>query len=386
MLTICNFRKGFYFAKLLIVAVVCVNYIECFCHPTSSARSTTSTTSISGGRRIEDDGNNISHIKSIIIDSNNNTNSQQDLNRDASTIPIKQIIRHNNISCCSISYSSDFVPSIELDASKYEEFTASRHTDCINLFDDYSTNLIRCEKIDESSLNIRWEVSWIPSGSTWLYNLADLVKWRVSKKRPDPSVISKFSWKVVFDMFRNAFVTGNITLPISSVEGCTVLTMKQQKQVQEEHSVSNSTDTNGDYFVKISIKESIDLVLEADKNRLQNRRVAQELASWIDVSRRPPNLDVDDWAGMVRKRILSFVPGAGALDFDPNENNSEGVIALVLFGIVSTAVLGVSFLFFAPELVGGTGTIPARCDDATILEFGSGYLSECFGPFGDPTL
>jgi len=271
------------------------------------------------------------------------------------------------------------VPSIELDASKYEEFTTSRHTDCINLFDDYSTNLIRCEKIDESSLNIRWEVSWTPSGSTWLYNLADLVKWQVNKKRPDPSVISKFSWKAVFDMFRNAFVTGNITLPISCVEGCTVLTMKQQKQVQEEHSVvSNSTDTNADYFVTISIKESIDLVLEADKNRLQNRRVAQELASWIDVSRRSPNFDVDNWAGMVRKRILSSVPGAGALDFDPNENDSEGAIALVLFGIVSIAVLGVSFQFFAPELVGGTGTIPTRCDDAAILEFVSGYLSECF--------
>ena len=128
------------------------------------------------------------------------------------------------------------------------------------------------------------------------------------------------------------------------------------------------------------------MVLEADKNRLQNRRVAQELASWIDVSRRPPNFDVDDWAGMISKRILSSVPGAGALDFDPNENDSEGVMALVLFGIVSIAVLGVSFQFFAPELVGGTGTIPARCDDAAILEFGSGYLSECFGPFGDPTL
>ena len=241
-----NFRKGFYFAQILIVAVVCVKYTECFfCHPTSSARSTTSTTSIAGGRRIEDDENNISHIKSIIIDSNNNTKSQQDLNRDASTIPIKQIIRHSNIPF-SISCSSDFVSSIELDASKYEEFTTSRHTDCINLFDDYSTNLIRCKKIDESSLNIRWEVSWIPSGSTWLYNLADLVKWQVNKKRPDPSVISKFSWKVVFDIFRNAFVTGNITLPISSVEGYTVLTMKQQQVVQEEHSVSNSTDTNAD--------------------------------------------------------------------------------------------------------------------------------------------
>ena len=74
------------------------------------------------------------------------------------------------------------------------------------------------------------------------------------------------------------------------------------------------------------------------------------------------------------------------MDFDPNENDAEGIMALVLFGIVCLAVQGVSFHFFAPELVGGTRAIPTRCDDAAILEFGSGYLSECFGPCGDPTL
>jgi len=48
-------------------------------------------------------------------------------------------------------------------------------------------------------------------------------------------------------------------------------------------------DTSNDVSKYIfSVTESLDLVWEADKNRLQNRRVAQELASWIDVSRRPP--------------------------------------------------------------------------------------------------
>eukprot|EP00984_Skeletonema_dohrnii_P015918 scaffold6989_cov72-Skeletonema_dohrnii-CCMP3373.AAC.1 len=90
---------------------------------------------------------------------------------------------------------------------------------------------------------------------------------------------------------------------------------------------------------------------------------------------------------MVRQRILSSVPGAGALDVDPNESEADGVVALVLFGFISVVVLGISFQFFTmPELVGGTGSIPSRCDDAEILEFGSGYLSECFGLFGDPTL
>ncbi|KAL3776852.1 hypothetical protein ACHAWO_004257 [Cyclotella atomus] len=49
------------------------------------------------------------------------------------------------------------------------------------------------------------------------------------------------------------------------------------------------------------------------------------------------------------------------------------------------AVLALSFQFFVlPEIVGGAGSVPLKCDDAEILEFGSGYLSECFGPFGDP--
>ena len=64
----------------------------------------------------------------------------------------------------------------------------------------------------------------------------------------------------------------------------------------------------------ISPRESIDPVAVADKNRLQNGRVAQELASWIDVSRQPPREeaspgitvasttddDMEEWAIVVR--------------------------------------------------------------------------------------
>lgn len=329
--------------------------------------------------RISKEGQ-ISHIKSIIIESNALQPQQDRSSRDASTISIKQIrneLDNNNMIISRVSYSSDFSSIMKLSASEYDKFTTSRHTDCINLFDKYNTNLIRCEKLNEQCINIRWNATWIPSGSTWLYNLGEFAGWKISVKSPDPAVVSTFSWKSVFNTFSNAFATGNITLPISCVEGNTLLTIKQAQDGTE--------DSGGD--LTLTIKESIDLVSEADKNRIQNRRVAQELASWIDVSRRPPQFNVDDWAGMVRQRILSSVPGAGALDVDPNESDADGVIALVLFGFISVVVLGISFQFFTmPELVGGTGSIPSRCDDAEILEFGSGYLSECFGPLGDPTL
>ena len=59
---------------------------------------------------------------------------------------------------------------------------------------------------------------------------------------------------------------------------------------------------------------------------------------------------------------------------------------LIIFGIVTLSALAISLQLIVPELVGGTGSIPEKCDDAEMLEFGSGYLSECFGLSGDPTL
>ena len=295
----------------------------------------------------------INRIKSAITD-------QLPIKGDAISIPLDMS------DCNSISFSSDFV-SQQITLDTYSSFARDRHEACTNLFDGYQTSLVRCELLDETTLNVRWNATWIPDGSSWLYQLANLIQWDITTKSPDPAVTVVFSWKSVFNVFQKAFATGGIVLPVSLVEGSTIVKF---------------SDTS----TTVKIEESIDLVTEADKNRLQNRRVAQELASWLDV-RRPPDTDsinVDEWAGMVRQRILSGVPGAGALDIDPNEDGEAGV-ALAIFGVISLAVLALSFQYFVvPEIVGGVGTVPSKCDDAAILEFGSGYLSECFGPFGDP--
>ena len=296
-------------------------------------------------------------IKASIIDN-------ASINGDVTAMPVKST---ELLNCKTVSYSSDFV-SQEVSFETYITYAKAIHDDCISLFDSYETALVRCEALDETSINVRWNATWIPVGSSWLYNFASLMKWDIIKKNPDPYVYVVFSWSSVFNLFQSAFATNQIALPISLVEGNTII------------GVSNESGT-------MTIKETVDLVSEADKNRLQNRRVAQELASWLDV-RRPPDveqsIDADEWAGMVRQRILSGVAGAGALDIDPNKDG-EADIALVIFGLVSLAALTLSFQYFlVPEIVGGVGRIPSKCDDAAILEFGSGYSSECFGPFGDP--
>lgn len=258
----------------------------------------------------------VHRIKSAVINS-------ADLNGDATNILFP------SMGCKSILYSSDFVSQQLIPLDAYDKYSKQQHRECINLFDGYESFLIRCEVIDETSLNIRWNATWIPSTSLWLYDLANLMRWDITRKSPDPSLMVVFSWKSVFALFQMAFGTGRIVLPISLIEGSTFVT------------VSTKEDT-------IAIQESIDLVSKADANRLQNRRVAQELASWLDI-RRPPDaeqsIDEDKWAGIVRQRILIGVNGAGALDIDPNEED-ETRVALVIFSLVSLAAVALSSQYF----------------------------------------
>lgn len=96
------------------------------------------------------------------------------------------------------------------------------------------------------------------------------------------------------------------------------------------------------------VNESIDLVEEA--NKLQNRKVAQELVSWLDVSRRPPNQTEEDWAVLLQNRILSGVPNSGALDVDPNEDDTESILAIgfILLAFAASSLLLSSQLIFSP--------------------------------------
>ena len=290
---------------------------------------------------------------------------------------------------CSITISSDFQrptrgtcseTSGPISVQQYTRYTSSRHADCIDLFDRYESSIIRCEKISNTrtpqahveEFNIRWEASWISASSVWLFDLADAAGWQIEKQVPDSSRVSSFSWMSVGQVFQKAFQTGTIQLPVFVVEGNACLKIRKDDDVSPDVHVP----------VIISIKESIDLVREADLSRLQNRRVAQELASWLDVSRRPLQMDGEEsvWAATVRERILTGVPGAGPLDVDPNEDGPGGFL---IFGALCIAAFGLLYYVLLEEVVGGTGQVSNLCDDAVKLEVGSGYFSECFGPYGE---
>ena len=266
---------------------------------------------------------------------NDNTilNLIQSAKHDATTLSpniLDYTIQSNKIINSEITISNDF-DQYTISIEEYKTHTSYCHTECMNLFDDYKTNVVRCERIPSPSqeYNIRWSVSWIGAGSLWLYTLSNFLGWKIQQKVPDYTIVSAFSWKSVFQLFSTAFQTGGITLPYYSFEGNTNLKIN---------------------YDSIMVKESIDLVKEADLKRIQNRKVAQEFASWLDV-RRPYGRNEEDWAGVVRERILTFVPNAGVLDIDPMEDDDD--FAGIGFGIFSIVVFLFLYSFLVEVVIGG---------------------------------
>lgn len=220
-----------------------------------------------------------------------------------------------------------------LSLREYTEDACKKHQDCLDLFDRYKSQVLRCEiistesaSLDDCELNIKWEASWIPESSAWLYTLAELIGWEIEQKSPNPFQVATFSYKNIFVGFQRAFETGVLALPVSIVSGNTNVKLRC------------SSPAANNYEIGIYISESIDLIYEADRGLLQNRKVAQELASWLDVSRRPIGMDPLDWAASLRSRVIYGVPGAGSLDIDPNAEG-EGDIALIFFVLMCSAAL-----------------------------------------------
>ena len=93
------------------------------------------------------------------------------------------------------------------------------------------------------------------------------------------------------------------------------------------------------------------------------------VAEYLDVARRPDDVDPDEWAASVRARVLAGVPGAGVLDvepMDPEDGGREPAVALVAFalvtGVAAVAVAG----FVSGEATGvsfGDNVNSAICDE-----------------------
>lgn len=255
------------------------------------------------------------------------------LSGDATMLPPAALSHHVRFEsdCCSIS-----------GAEAYSAAAARWHADAHQLLQPFTTTVLRCAFLSEDAVAVRWRAEWEPPALQWAPTLAQLLRWQVERFDVDPTAVSTFRWRSVFKLFARAFATGTLRLPAAAVEGRAELTF----------------DASGERVVRHV--ETIDLVRTADAGQLYNRRSAQDIAEFLDVARRPNDHDPDEWAAEVRSRVLAGVPGAGVLDVEPNEDESEAPLALAIFGMLTAAGLAISAGAF-----GGTEGVPFGENEAS---------------------
>lgn len=236
-------------------------------------------------------------------------------------------------------------------ATEYCKVATRWHAESASTLSQYETSVLRIAAVGDDEVSVRWRTTWASDSSLWLCRLSQLLRWRVVRVAVDPKVVSTFSWAAVGKLLVSAVSTGKLHLPASAIEGTTRLTIEPQPDGSRE---SNDA-AHHEALMRVTVqRESVDLVALADANGLQNRRAAQDVATWLDF-RRPSTVEPEEWAAIVRARVLSRVPGAGTLDIEPMSNETEGPLALSLFALVMAAALGASLYIGLGGDHGATG-------------------------------
>ena len=225
----------------------------------------------------------------------------------------------------------------------FEAASATWQADCERLFGpSYELQVTRIAQQSSGEVAVRWRASWSPESTKWLEAVARVFRWEIERFDLDPREESRFSWNSVGGLFLRAATTRRLKLPCACVEGRSLLSIDERSGLVLQQ------------------RESIDVLDLAARNQLRNRKVAANVAEFLDVTRRPPEVDYDEWASAVASRVLSGVPGAGALDIEPLADGSEGTTALILFGLISAVAVSTSIL----TLGGATGVFGHSVCDA----------------------
>ena len=258
-----------------------------------------------------------------------------------------------------ITFRGDLTGSSLKGASAYGAAAAEWRATCEELLGPgYETSVTRVARLSDNEVSVRWRAAWPPDKTRWLENLARLLRWRVERFDLEPTRESAFSFAAVARVFATAASTGVLRLPTACLEAQAVLTLDE---------------TTG---LCVSHRERLDALGLARASRLRNRRVAADLAEFLDL-RRPPAVDSDDWAAEVAASALAGVPGAGVLDIEPLADERESTIALAAFALV---VVGAVSFTVASVGGGSEGFGETLCDELGATSAGySQCVSDLFG-------
>jgi hypothetical protein len=262
------------------------------------------------------------------------------LQRQASLLSTKESPLTKTVFCIPPDCISDQVSFIQKSTNTRIQGLSSLQSACQQWEQDFQTDLgdvtmctRRLSRVSPTTLLFQWNVTWVPPTTAWLESLAN--SWpgvtpcyaaytHLAGQR------TSFSYRAVFDLFADAFKTGQLRVPLACIEGTTTL------------------EFDSSFTTLKSIVEDLGYAQDLARGGLQNRKCASDLRLFLETGRRV-GADADNWYEAVSNLSWMSVPGMNPMDMDPQD---DGPMApLVFLGVTGATILGFAALV-APELIG----------------------------------
>lgn len=215
--------------------------------------------------------------------------------------------------------------------------------------------LERVSTTGQTTVIVQWNVTWVPPTAIWLESLCSNIPgggWdpvyksytHLSDQR------STFSYSAVFKLFRDAFATGSLRIPLACIQGTSILEFEETKPTGSPTDGNNADPQQYMFPMLRLISEDLSYAQDMERGALQNRKCAADLKVFLETGRCMLPEENGEWDNVVDQSLpWQSVPGMNPLEVDPQEDDK---IAVPIFlGLVAVTLIGFMSLV-APEFIG----------------------------------
>mmetsp|Transcript_31254 Transcript_31254/g.66073 ORF Transcript_31254/g.66073 Transcript_31254/m.66073 type:complete len:395 (+) Transcript_31254:75-1259(+) len=196
----------------------------------------------------------------------------------------------------------------------------------------------------DQEIIVRWNITFPPPQSTWLWSLADA--WPGVQSDPVTyqhlsGEATSFSWNRIGKLFQDAFQTGKLRVPLACIEGTTLMQLKLRQHERTNKSNDAILTTEGKDWELVRLVEETKLAKDLKQRTLQNRNCAWDLRHFLELMRKPADLAIEEWEQVVLERLpWESVPRMmNAMEIEPMDKDESNPTALVFFGF-SAGLIG----------------------------------------------
>jgi hypothetical protein len=242
-----------------------------------------------------------------------------------------------------------------------KQWTSSLQTQCV----DSRYNLLRVSTlVGDTKYVANWNVTFVPDAVAGIAFFSRLIPgWRLqyfdilAKERE----ISVFSWAKFRQFLWTAVTTGRVSLPYAVIVGQTEFTF--QKSGGTSNGKDSKSENGSPAMILVEQREKLDLVRSLDSGILKNRKLANDLRTYLDIVK-PPTIGLNEWDDILVRRLdFRAVPGMNPLDVDglqpeQQENllqNSSRLLsvatgAVLFFGIIYAIIVLNKVLLYQQDI------------------------------------